>query len=270
HTSWAGELPVGKGAIRITDDEAVLDGQFFMDTTHGHDTFLTVKALSEGDSLQQWSYSLDNVTSEPVEVNGEKARGLIKIHVDEVSPVLKGASINTRTLGTKAAKQTAAAVARLLTDAGRERWSDDDTYVWLDDWDVDDSWAVFDVTPTDEAARLVRVDFTRDGDTVELGDTEAEVQRTVNYAPKGAKFVEQATSVLADVDSLTSRAAEVVALRAAKGKSLAVESADVLARLKASLAKLTELVESEPTPPTTDEITREFLRSVAPAQGATP
>src|SRR3954469_9939021 len=47
HGSWQGALPVGKGYISVDGDSAVLKGQFFMNTTHGRDTFETVKQLSE-------------------------------------------------------------------------------------------------------------------------------------------------------------------------------------------------------------------------------
>lgn len=274
HMSWAGELPVGKGSITLTDDEAILVGEFFMDTTHGRDTFLTVKALSEGAGLQQWSYSLDQIESEPTEVDGRKARLLTKIHVDEVSPVLKGASIGTRTLEAKSAKTAASATERLLRDVAHERWADDETSVWLEDWDPDEKWAVFDVAPSDGGARLLRVEFASadDAASVTLGESETEVQRTVNYAPKGAKFLEQATTVLADVDTLTTRATEVVALRAAKGKGIAAESADVLTRLDAAMQRLKALLTAPPTDNTDDAIARgrELLRSIAHnAQGVT-
>src|SRR3546814_14819273 len=57
HKSWQGQLPVGKGVIRVKGKRAILEGQFFMTTTHGRDTFETVKALSE-DGLQEWSYEV--------------------------------------------------------------------------------------------------------------------------------------------------------------------------------------------------------------------
>ncbi|WP_206700431.1 hypothetical protein, partial [Actinomadura sp. RB99] len=34
HTSWSGLLPVGKGVIRTTKTEALLEGSFFLDTAH--------------------------------------------------------------------------------------------------------------------------------------------------------------------------------------------------------------------------------------------
>lgn len=106
HQSHYGALPLGKGVVRKTKTEAILDGQFFMDTTHGADAFKVVKALSEGDTnLQEWSYSLHDVTRKSAEQDGQRYWiiediGLIK----EVSPVLMGAGVNTRTLIAKGMK----------------------------------------------------------------------------------------------------------------------------------------------------------------------
>lgn len=195
HRSWSGELPVGKGRIRELSTEAVMEGRFFMDTQKGRDTFLTVKAMSEDEaSLQEWSYSLDNIKSRQGEFDGKQVRFIESVDVTEVSPVLKGAGINTRTLATK-----------------------------------------------------------------------------------GAKFSEHATSVLADVDALITRASEVMALRAQKGKSLGDESADLLSTLTADLDRLKELLEAGVSPDHDDEaadgpsasdvLINEYLRFVASAQG---
>jgi hypothetical protein len=123
HASWGGALPVGKGVIRTTDTEAIIRGQFFMDTTHGSDTFKTVAALAETDQ-GEWSYSLRNVTAKAGEFNGEPANFLESIEVNEVSPVLIGSGVNTRTLSAKGLKFTeegavvVAAVDAFLKRAG--------------------------------------------------------------------------------------------------------------------------------------------------------
>lgn len=98
HTTWQGALPVGKGRIRSTKSEAVCDGQFFMDTTQGRDTFQVVKALG---GSQQWSYGFDTVDSEPGKFDGRSVKFLKRLKVHEVSPVLIGAGVNTRTLAVK-------------------------------------------------------------------------------------------------------------------------------------------------------------------------
>jgi len=98
HASHNAVLPVGKGKIRTTPREAILDGQFFLDTTAGRDTFTTVKEMGD---LQEWSYGYDPVKFSFGEFNGEKVRFLEQVNVVEVSPVLQGAGVNTRTLGVK-------------------------------------------------------------------------------------------------------------------------------------------------------------------------
>lgn len=98
HQSWQGALPVGKGTIHEDGDVAIFKGTFFLDTTPGRDTFNTVKNLGE---LGEWSYSLHDVKSHAGELDGKSVNFLEKINVHEVSPVLKGAGIGTRTLAVK-------------------------------------------------------------------------------------------------------------------------------------------------------------------------
>lgn len=62
-----------------------------------------------------------------------------------------------------------------------------------------------------------------------------------------ARFTEQAASVLAEVTALADRAAEVVALRAEKGKTISSESADLLAQIQQAVEQFGALVEASPT-----------------------
>lgn len=188
HRSHDGELPVGKGTIHEVDNQAIMRGQFFLDTVAGVDTFRTVKALSES-GLQEWSYSLQNVASERGEFDGKQVRFINSVTVKEVSPVLIGAGVQTRTLGVK------------------------------------------------------RADL---------------------------KFSEHADAVLADVDALVARAAEVVALRAEKGKSISETSLGLMQQLDTALARLKALIDAphEESTPIDDEFAREYLRFVALSQGA--
>lgn len=99
HQSHWGSLPVGKGVIHTTKTEAVMKGQFFMDTTAGRETFTVVKELG---GLGEWSYSLHDVTSKSGELDGQRVNYLESIGlIKEVSPVLIGAGVNTRTLTAK-------------------------------------------------------------------------------------------------------------------------------------------------------------------------
>lgn len=98
HASWGGALPVGKGVIRAGAKEAVLDGAFFMNTTQGRDTFEAVKELGE---LGEWSYGYDATKYSFGEHEGKQVRFLEELKVHEVSPVLLGAGVGTRTLSAK-------------------------------------------------------------------------------------------------------------------------------------------------------------------------
>jgi hypothetical protein len=119
HTSWGGALPVGKGVIRTTKAEAILDGQFFMNTSSGRDTFEVIKELGP---RQQWSYGFDIVDSTPGTFDGKDVQILRKLDVHEVSPVLVGAGVNTRTLEVKGRKTPGG--APLIVPAGRVGVSD--------------------------------------------------------------------------------------------------------------------------------------------------
>lgn len=272
HGSWEGKLPLGKGTIREDGDLAIMDGQFFMDTTHGRDAFLTVKALSE-DGLQEWSYSLHDVKASRAMVAGRNVRVLEQVAlVKEVSPVLMGAGVDTRTLATKQRKQLDTSIRSLLRTAARERWPHVD-WCYVEAYDIDEGFAVFALYSYDTGAEtLVQVDFTRTDTAVTLGDTEVEVVETEVYLPKSADrlpFSEHAAAVVAAVDALTARASEVVALRAEKGKQISTASADQLRQL-ASRVEAVKALTSTPTPdnPTSDAARGEFLRYVATlAQG---
>lgn len=102
HQSHFGALPAGKGVIHTTKTEAILDGQFFLNTTAGRETFEVVKELGQ---LQEWSYSLHDVTRKSSEVDGQHISILENIGlIKEVSPVLRGAGVDTRTLVAKGLK----------------------------------------------------------------------------------------------------------------------------------------------------------------------
>jgi HK97 family phage prohead protease len=88
------QLPVGLGTIRADSERAWVDGQFFLDTTPGRDTYTTVKRLG---GLQEWSYGFEILDATFGQFDGKDVRFLKRLNVFEVSPVLLGAGIGTRT-----------------------------------------------------------------------------------------------------------------------------------------------------------------------------
>lgn len=114
HTSWSGALPVGKGTIRQTKDEAIFEGQFFLNTTAGRDTFEVVKELG---AKGEWSYGYDVEEFSFGKHDDQDVRFLKSLDVHEVSPVLLGAGVNTRTLGTKSLHDQIAEATGVVTAA---------------------------------------------------------------------------------------------------------------------------------------------------------
>jgi hypothetical protein len=97
HASWDGALPTGRGSISEVDGWGVFKGSFFMDTTHGRDTFHTVKALAD---LQEWSYGYTAETRLG-QFKGQDVRFLDKQDIFEVSPVLRGMGLGTHVMAIK-------------------------------------------------------------------------------------------------------------------------------------------------------------------------
>jgi HK97 family phage prohead protease len=95
------DLPVGKGMIHQDEKQAWVDGQFFLDTMAGKETYQTVKNLGD---LQEWSYGYDVLRSEQGQFENQDVRFLKELEVPEVSPVMLGAGIDTHTESIKGLK----------------------------------------------------------------------------------------------------------------------------------------------------------------------
>ena len=109
------DLPVGKGVIHQDEKRAWVDGQFFLDTMAGKETYQTVKNLGD---LQEWSYGYEVLEqSEGKFGDEEDVRFLIQLEVPEVSPVMLGAGIDTHTENIKGVKAALPAHSTATTDA---------------------------------------------------------------------------------------------------------------------------------------------------------
>jgi hypothetical protein len=97
-----GSLPVGRGVLRADEGKAWVEGQFWLDTTGGADTYATVKNSAD---LMEWSYifTVEKADFGPFETeNGAvDVRFLRKLDVWSIDPVLRGAGIGTGTTSIK-------------------------------------------------------------------------------------------------------------------------------------------------------------------------
>lgn len=124
HASWGGGmdgLPVATAQMFNTGKEARASLQFFMDTTPGMETFRTMKNLG---ALGQYSYGYDvlelgELTPELRSIGVSRVLKTLKVH--EISPVLRGAGVGTRTVSAKQSKAiTDADDAKLKDQALKE------------------------------------------------------------------------------------------------------------------------------------------------------
>jgi hypothetical protein len=92
--------PVGKGMVRETEAEAIVDGRFFLDTAGGKEHYQVVKEIGD---QQEWSYTFNVLDAERGTFEGEPVIFLKRLDVVGVSPVTRGAGIGTRTTAVKSA-----------------------------------------------------------------------------------------------------------------------------------------------------------------------
>jgi len=95
-------LPAGMGVIQADEEKAWIDGNFFLDTDVGKQNYQTVKNLG---GLAQWSYTFDVVDEGKGEFEERQVNYLRTLDVVGVSPVTRGAGIDTRTVNIKEKKK---------------------------------------------------------------------------------------------------------------------------------------------------------------------
>jgi hypothetical protein len=97
--SWD-KPPVGKGQIFERDNEAIVDGRFFLDTQSGQEHYKVAKELED---MQEFSYTFNIVEAEFGKFEGRDVRFLKKLDVWGVGQVTRGAGIATRLTAIKSA-----------------------------------------------------------------------------------------------------------------------------------------------------------------------
>lgn len=105
HDAVYGDAPVGKGTLHVDGNKLVFKGRVFLATVRGRESFETLKEM---DVDQQWSFGFRILGAE-VPSDEERKMGarrvLTKLDPFEVSPVIIGAGVGTRTVGVKAAEE---------------------------------------------------------------------------------------------------------------------------------------------------------------------
>lgn len=107
------DLPIGEAVLSVEGDRAVARGRLYLSTAAGRDHY---ELLRERGKQQEWSFTYQVLASRDDIVDGKRVRVIERMDVLEVSPVLIGAGINTRTDQLKAGRPLRAHADGLRAD----------------------------------------------------------------------------------------------------------------------------------------------------------
>jgi hypothetical protein len=95
-----GQPPLGKARIEVNESarEVRARCRFFIETQAGNEAVQTIMLMGEHG---EWSWGFKVLESHAGKLNGKRCRFLDAIELLEVSPVIKGASVGTRTIDAK-------------------------------------------------------------------------------------------------------------------------------------------------------------------------
>lgn len=110
-------VPLGKARYDERGDEVWALGRFNLEIASAADWHKAIKFdLEHPPSIQEWSWDYIPKRAEPDTIDGQSVRRLIALDSKEVSPVLRGASVNTRTVSAKARKGKLIHQVRAVTE----------------------------------------------------------------------------------------------------------------------------------------------------------
>src|SRR5690606_7104209 len=97
-------IPLGRVRIEERGQSVVAIGKWNLEIQGAREWDAALKFdLAHPPAVQEWSWGYQVLDSEDAVINGEHVRKLKSVDLIEVSPVLRGASIGTRTLAAKSA-----------------------------------------------------------------------------------------------------------------------------------------------------------------------
>ena len=138
------DLPVGVATIQEVGDQVIAEGQLNLDTVGGRDLYDTLKFEAKHNVASEWSYGFTVEESEDGEQDDQKVRFLRRLKAFEISPVMRGAGMDTATLAVKTATDfgdlplydrdyawnSSAALGRVRKWASSDGSGDKDTIDW--------------------------------------------------------------------------------------------------------------------------------------------
>ncbi|KKN56883.1 hypothetical protein LCGC14_0568080 [marine sediment metagenome] len=246
-------VPLGKAQIVERGDIAVATGQFNLEIEAARDWHSSLKFDLEKvqPPVQQWSWGFrimgpDGFRAD--QVDGQPVRRLIKLDEREVSPVLRGASLGTRTVHVKRRKAEGMSDNDLRERLEHELLEVEGEleHLWVEA--VFDDAVVYHARRADEAGRTLERSWAMDGETVTFGDEATVVVRDVSYvavgkddaggAPDDLKLIDQVLLTTYDVEATIARVLDAVDARGKRGRTLGADSKAAAMAMAGQFAEL--------------------------------
>jgi len=120
---WS-SIPLGKATTAEIGGLVVANARFNLDIAAGREWHRAILFdLEHGPSTQQYSWGYSVLSSSPGKVGGKDVRFLHSVRLHEVSPVVRGASVGTRTLTAKGTFEPGelAAISRAVREEQAEQ-----------------------------------------------------------------------------------------------------------------------------------------------------
>lgn len=248
-------VPLGRATITESGDEAVAKMRFNLDIEDGRKWHSAIKFdFDAGEPKQEYSFGYEIKNSDKGEHKGERVQFLKELKVIEVSPVLLGAGIDTRTLDVKKKKAWAqvagsweALQMALRSAAGADL---NDPYCYLEAT-LDDSIIVVSTTwnGVQWNDQYYQFDWTiGEGGGVTLSNRR-EVQLDLVVSVKRITYADQFDIAVGELKHLHRRSKALAALRGKEGRTLSRANWDRLSALHTDLGSFL----SETSPESGDE-----------------
>lgn len=258
--AWGHEwekLAVGKGHIRVEPDGAYFEGNFFLNTTVGRDTYETVKGLGD---LQEWSWGFEIPKGGSYRGNhkGQPVRFIKAANAHEVCPVLVGANQGSKTVAIKGAagedesmtlKDLIVELRTLVVDADAGDLSRLIKSVQL--LESIERKAAFKAADDEDIVAEIIEDFMKT-----LDEAKVNLADYVEIEPPTRSYADEAKNALSAVKSFTERTASLADLRAKDNRPLNADSKALLADLLVDVKELQTSIEKlagEPEPPPVEQ-----------------
>ena len=238
-----GSVPLGKAMIREDGDDVVARMQFNLDIGDAQKWYSALKFdFENGRPLQEYSYGYEILEADRGERDGERVQFLKKLKTVEVSPVLLGAGINTRTLEVKADRKAQAeiggsweSIQRMIRNAARAEIVGDDEAGYVYPEATFDGRAIVEAyrewEPGEWTEKYFEFDWTLQDDGGVRLSNQREVELDLLVRAKNATLADQFELAVGELKRLHRRSKALAALREKEGRTLSRATRVRLSRL---------------------------------------